>query len=66
MAKHAIVVMSEHGKGNPGGQRRMVHALAAARSFKDAGEDVTLWFHAVGVTWLSHFVDAGALGPAAR
>jgi hypothetical protein len=55
MAKYAIVVMSEHGEGNPGGQGRMVHALSAARSFKDAGEDVTVWFHGVGVTWLSVF-----------
>src|SRR5262249_33136574 len=55
MTKYAIVVMSEHGEGNPGGQGRMVHALSAAQSFKDAGEDVTLWFHGVGVTWLSVF-----------
>jgi hypothetical protein len=55
MGKYAIVVMSEHGEGNPGGQGRMVHALSAARTFKDAGEDVTVWFHGVGVTWLSVF-----------
>jgi hypothetical protein len=55
MAKYAIVVMSEHSEGNPGGQGRMVHALSAAKAFRDAGEDVTIWFHGVGVTWLSAF-----------
>jgi hypothetical protein len=47
--------MSEHSEGNPGGQGRMIHALSAAKTFKEAGEDVTLWFHGVGVTWLSAF-----------
>lgn len=55
MAKYAIVVMSEHGDGNPGGQGRMIHALSAAREFRDAGDQVSIWFHGVGVTWLSAF-----------
>jgi hypothetical protein len=55
MAKYAIVVMSEHSEGNPGGQGRMIHALSAAKAFQDAGEDVTLWFHGIGVTWLAAF-----------
>ena len=42
MAKYAIVVMSEHSEGNPGGQGRMVHALSAVREFKATGEEVTL------------------------
>ena len=55
MAKYAIVVMSEHSEGNPGGQGRMVHALSAAKAFRDRGDDVTIWFHGIGVTWLSAF-----------
>jgi hypothetical protein len=55
MARYAIVVMSEHSEGNPGGQGRMIHALSAAKAFKDGGDDVTLWFHGIGVTWLSAF-----------
>ncbi len=55
VAKYAIVVTSEHSEGNPGGQGRMVHALSAAKEFKEAGEEVTLWFHGVGVTWLAAF-----------
>ena len=55
MARYAIVVMSEHSEGNPGGQGRMVHALSAAKAFKTAGEDVTIWFHGIGVTWLAVF-----------
>jgi hypothetical protein len=55
MAKYAIVVMSEHGEGTPGGQGRMIPALSAAKAFRDSGDDVTLWFHGVGVTWLSAF-----------
>jgi hypothetical protein len=55
MAKYAVVVMSEHSEGNPGGQGRMVHALGAVREFKAAGEEVTLWFHGIGVTWLAAF-----------
>jgi hypothetical protein len=55
MTKYAIVVMSEHGEGNPGGQGRMVHALTAAREFRDAGEEVSIWFHGVGVSWLAAF-----------
>jgi hypothetical protein len=48
MAKYAIVVMSEHSEGNPGGQARLLHALSAAKDFDDAGEDVSIWFHGVG------------------
>jgi len=55
MAKYAIVVMSEHSEGNPGGQARLLHALSAARDFADAGEEVGIWFHGVGVTWLAAF-----------
>jgi hypothetical protein len=55
VAKYAIVVMSEHSDGNPGAQGRMVHALSAAKVFKDAGEDVSLWFHGIGVGWLEAF-----------
>ena len=55
MAKYAVVVMSEHGEPNPGGQGRMVHALSTVKAFKEAGEDVTLWFHGIGVTWLAAF-----------
>lgn len=55
MAKYAVVVMSEHSEGNPGGQGRMLHALSAAQEFRDAGEEVSIWFHGVGVTWLAAF-----------
>ena len=55
MAKYAIVVMSEHSEGNPGGQARLLHALSAAKDFADAGEEVGIWFHGVGVTWLAAF-----------
>ena len=55
MAKYAVVVMSEHGEANPGGPGRMVHALSAVKAFKEAGDEVTLWFHGIGVTWLAAF-----------
>ncbi len=55
MASYAIVVMSESGEDHPGGQGRMLHAMHAARELRAAGEDVTMWFHGVGVTWLSAF-----------
>jgi hypothetical protein len=55
MAKYAIIVMSEHSEGNPGGQARLLHALSAAKDFADAGEEVGIWFHGVGVTWLAAF-----------
>lgn len=55
MARYAVVVMSEHSEANPGGQGRMVHALSAVKAFKEAGEEVTLWFHGIGVTWLAAF-----------
>ena len=53
MAKYAVVVMSEHSEGNPGGQGRLLHALSAAQDFRDAGEEVSILFHGVGVTWLA-------------
>jgi hypothetical protein len=55
MAKYAIVVMSEHSEGNPGGQARLLHAPSAARDFADAREEVGIWFHGVDVTWLAAF-----------
>jgi len=55
MAKYAIVVMSEHSEGNPGGQARLLPALSAAKDFAAAGEEVSIWFHGVGVTWLAAF-----------
>ena len=55
MAKYAVVVMSEHSQGNPGGQGRMLHALSAAQGFRDAGEEVSIWFHGVEVTWPAAF-----------
>ena len=55
MARYAVVVMSEHGEGNPGGQGRMVHALSTVKALQDAGADVSLWFHGIGVTWLAAF-----------
>jgi hypothetical protein len=53
MSKYAVVVMSEHGEGNPGGQGRMVHALSTVKELIDSGEEVSLWFHGIGVGWLS-------------
>ena len=55
MAKYAIVVMSEPGEDHPGGQGRMLHAMNDAKELRAAGEDVTLWFHGIGVTWLTAF-----------
>jgi DsrE/DsrF-like family len=55
MARYAVVVMAEHSEGNPGGQGRMVHALSTVKAFRDADEEVSLWFHGIGVTWLAAF-----------
>jgi hypothetical protein len=55
MAKYAIIVMSESGEDDPGGQGRMLHALTAAQELRAAGEDATLWFHGIGVSWLTAF-----------
>jgi len=55
MDKHALVVMSEHGEQNPGGQGRMLHALQAAREFKAAGVPAEIFFHGIGVQWLTAF-----------
>lgn len=58
MAKYALVVMSEQGEEHPGGQGRMLHAMSAAKTFKDAGEEVAIWFHGIGVGWLTAFAQA--------
>jgi hypothetical protein len=55
MAKFAIVVTSAHGEANPEGQARLLHALHTAKRFRAAGGDVGVWFHGVGVGWLSAF-----------
>lgn len=55
MAKYALVVMAEHGEAHPGGQGRMLHAMYAARDLRAAGEEVSVWFHGIGVTWLTAF-----------
>lgn len=55
MAGYAIVVMCEPGEDHPGGQGRMLHALYGARELRAAGEDVTVWFHGIGVTWITAF-----------
>jgi hypothetical protein len=55
VAKHAIVVMCEPGEDHPGGQGRMLHALNLAKDLRANGEEVTLWFHGIGVTWLTAF-----------
>ncbi len=55
MAKYAIVVMTESGEDHPGGQGRMLHAMNGAKELRAAGEDVTVWFHGIGVTWLTAF-----------
>ena len=57
MAKYALVVMSEHGEEHPGGQGRMLHAMSAAKAFKSNGDDVSIWFHGIGVRWLTAFAD---------
>jgi hypothetical protein len=47
--------MSEHGDANPGGQGRMLHAMTATKELAAAGEEVALWFHGIGVQWLTAF-----------
>jgi hypothetical protein len=59
MAKYALVVMSEQGEDHPGGQGRMLHAMSAAKAFKVAGDEVSIWFHGIGVEWLTAFAEAG-------
>jgi hypothetical protein len=54
-SKYAIIVMSEHGEQHPGGQGRMLHALKAAKEFKEAGAPVQMFFHGIGVQWLTMF-----------
>jgi predicted peroxiredoxin len=53
--KYAIIVMSENGEEHPGGQGRMVHALKTAKEFKAAGVPVKMFFHGIGVQWLTMF-----------
>jgi hypothetical protein len=53
--KYAIIVMSENGEANPGGQGRMLHALKTAQEFKAAGVPVNIYFHSIGVLWLNAF-----------
>ena len=53
--KYALIVMSEHGEDHPGGQGRMLHALKAAQEFKAAGVTAHLFFHGIGVQWLTLF-----------
>ena len=55
MSKYALVVMSESGEAHPGGQGQMLHALQAAAEFRSAGVEVSLWFHGIGVEWLTVF-----------
>jgi len=58
MAKYALVVMSEQGEDHPGGQGRMLHAMSAAKAFKESGDEVSIWFHGIGVGWLTAFAEA--------
>ena len=53
--KYALVVMSEHGDEHPGGQGRMLHALNTAKELKAAGVPVNIFFHGIGVQWLTVF-----------
>lgn len=53
--KYALVVMSESGEEHPGGQGRMLHALKTAQEFKAAGIPVKIFFHGIGVQWLTLF-----------
>ena len=57
MAKYALVVTAEHGDEHPGGQGRMLHAMNAAKAFRDNGDEVSLWFHGIGVGWLTAFAE---------
>jgi hypothetical protein len=59
MGRYAMVVMSETGEAHPGGQGRMLHALNAAREFREGGDEVSIWFHGIGVTWLTAFEERG-------
>jgi hypothetical protein len=55
MSRYALVVMSETSEDHPGGQGRMLHALQAAAEFQASGVEFSLWFHGIGVTWLTAF-----------
>jgi len=47
--------MSDHGDEHPGEQGRLLHALKAAQEFKAAGVTAHLFFHGIGVQWLTLF-----------
>src|SRR5258708_32207526 len=53
--KYALIVMSDHGDEHPGEQGRLLHALKAAQEFKAAGVTAHLFFHGIGVQWLTLF-----------
>ena len=53
--KYAVVVMSESGEANPGGQGRMLHALKTVQELKAAGVPVGMFFQGIGVQWLTAF-----------
>lgn len=53
--KYALIVMCESGEDHPGGQARVLHALRAAKEFKAANVPVKLFFHGIGVQWLTLF-----------
>ncbi len=53
MSKHALVVMAA--SDTPEGRGRMNHALRATKSLADSGEEVALYFHGIGVTWMDAF-----------
>ncbi len=53
--KYALLVMSENGDQHPGGQGRLVHALKTAKDLKAAGIPVKIFFHGIGVQWLTAF-----------
>jgi hypothetical protein len=53
--QYALVVMCETGEANPGGQGRMLHVLKTAKEFKAAGIPVGIFFHGIGVQWLTAF-----------
>ena len=53
--RYGLIVMCESGNDHPGGQGRMLHALKAAQAFKAASVPVRLYFHGIGVQWLTLF-----------
>ena len=53
--KYGLIVMCESGNDHPGGQGRMLHSLKAAQAFRADGVPVRLYFHGIGVQWLTLF-----------